>query len=161
MTRFLTTLTLALALFAGPADARPMKVWKPAELFEKAELVIVAKITELTSTGKKSTIHLGGGNVPQPVTEFSAKVQPIAIIKGEDIPKELTVTYSNIDYDQLDPPVLVNGPHRISLIKDKLFLLYLKKQDAHTYVGALDGDFDDGPAVKLLNPDPRPQPPTQ
>jgi hypothetical protein len=157
MNRFLTTLTLALALLAGPATARPMKVWKPTELLEKAELVIVGKITSIVPWGKGSTIQLGS-NAPIPVKRECATVEPIATIVGKNVPKKLTLTYTNADYEKLDPPVLINGPHRINLIKDKLFLLYLKKGPGDVYVGALDGDYDDGPAVKILNPDPRPTP---
>jgi hypothetical protein len=148
----------SVCLLAGPVTARPMKTWKPAELLESAELVVVGKITEVISTEEESTINLGGSNAPIPVTRYSATVQPVAIIKGEDTPKELTVSYTNIDYEKLDPPVQVNGPQRVFLIQDQLFRLYLKKGPAGNYVGALDGDFDDGPAVKILNPDPRPTP---
>ena len=70
----------------------------------------------------------------------------ILTIKGERMAKEIVVTFSTVNSDEIQP----NGPNRFWLKAGQLFRLYLKKGDGNTYVGVLDGDYDDGDASMLL-----------
>ena len=47
-----------------------------------------------------------------------------------------------------------NGPDRFSVQAGNMYLLYVKRTpDGTFFVGALDGQYDDGQAVKLLSSD--------
>ena len=128
-----------------------MRIISPAELLERSDVVIIGRVLSVEPTGKSGKIQLGK-NPQLPVAFHCGKIEPVAIIKGEDLPEMITLTYSSVDNDKLNPPILVNGPHRIWLEKDRLFLFYLKKAGGAeaAFVGALDGDFDDGRAVIRL-----------
>jgi len=141
---------IGMILVINAAEARPVKLWTPAELFERSEIVVVGKPTKVEPTGKTGTIQLGERNPMIPVAFYLAKVQILQTIKGLPIEKEITVEYSQVDHSQLDPPVIVNGPGRFWVEEGGLFLLYLNKSGSGVYVGTLNGDFDDGQASKLL-----------
>jgi hypothetical protein len=130
------------------ALARPYQIWAPSELLDRSEIVVVGRPTSVKATGKTGTIRLGE-NPEIPVIFYSAKVEVISTIKGEKVAKGITIIFSTVD--PVKTPVLKNGPTRFWLKEGKLFLLYLKKGDEDAYVGALDGDFDDGQASSLLS----------
>jgi len=141
---------ITLMLLSPAVVARPVKLWTPAELFERSEIVVVGQPTEIQATGKTGTIQLGKRNPVIPVAFYSAKVRIVETIKGQQLEKEITIEYSQVDYSQLDPPGLENGPGRFRVEEGGLFLLYLNKSGEGVYVGALNGDFDDDQASKLL-----------
>lgn len=139
---------IGLILLSHAASARPMKNWTAAGLFERSEIVVVGKPVSVKATGKTGVIQLGK-NAEMPVIFYSARVEVIATIKGEKVAKEIAVVFSLVDSKKAS--VQVNGPMRFWLGEAQLFLLYLKKGNGNIYVGALDGDFDDGPASILLS----------
>ncbi len=132
---------IATLFLSNAAVARPVKLWTPSELLERSEIVMIGKPTSIKATGKTGTIQLGK-NAETPVQFYSAKVEVIALIKGEEVVKEIAVEFSTVNSDE----VQINGAIRFWLEEGRLFLLYLKKGDGGTYVGALDGEFDDGQA---------------
>ncbi len=136
---------IATLLLSAAADARPVKLWKPSELFTRSDVVVVGEPTSVRATGKTGTIRLGK-NPEIPVIFYSAKVDVILTIKGERMAKEIVVTFSTVNSNEIPP----NGPNRFWLKAGQLFRLYLKKGDGNTYVGVLDGDYDDGDASMLL-----------
>ena len=141
---------ITLMLLSPAVVARPVKLWTPAELFERSEIIVVGQPTEIQATGKTGTIQLGKRNPVIPVAFYSAKLRIVETIKGQQLEKEITIEYSQVDYSQLDPPGLENGPGRFWVEEGGLFLLYLNKSGEGVYVGALNGDFDDDQASKLL-----------
>lgn len=139
---------ITLTLLSHAVEARIMRFLTPFELLNRSEIVVVGRPTSVKATGKTGTIQLGK-NPQIPVIFYSAKVEVIAVIKGEKVAKGITIIFSTIDSVKM--PVQVNGPFRFRVEEGKNFLLYLKKGDGDTYVGVLDGDFDDGQASILLS----------
>ena len=137
-------------LLTNFAAARPMKIWTSAELWDRSDFVVIGKPKEIRATGETGTIQLGEKGAKIPVRYYSAKIEVVEIIKGKTSARETSISYSRVNYAVLNPPVLVNGPGRIWLEEGELFLFYLKKSKEGMYVSALDGDFDDAQAVKLL-----------
>ena len=154
--RIALVLVSALLLTTSWACADWVKHWKPSELFERAELVIVGRTTVVAPTGGRGTIRLNARHA-SPSLVFRAKVRVVEVIKGE-LPreegaepktKEITITFSRLDPAKLghvDPTCV----HRINLRKDGLYLLYLNASKDGTYVSVLEGERDDAQAVKLL-----------
>lgn len=144
---------LVLALM--PAGmARPMKTWTPAELLERADLVVAGKALNVKPTGEEGVIQLGKSNPKTPVKFLRATVEVIAVVKGKKIADEIEVDFSPVDFEKLGGQAIVNGAMRLRLAEDQLYLLYLKKRKDGRYVGVLDGDFDDYAAAVLLSKKP-------
>ena len=139
--------TLLVSIPALHAGA--VRTWKPMELFERAEVVIIGRPTKVMATGEKGTIQFGNRKEGReiPIAFFTAKVHVVAVIKGEDIEKEITVKYSRVDYTRIPGPVHVQ---RIGLGEDVLYLLYLNPTSGDDYVGALDSEFHQRQAAKAL-----------
>ena len=131
------------------AWARPVRWWTPKELYDKADLVVIGRPSEVASTPFRGSIQLGENNPKLPVRGYRATLRPTAIVKGPEDTEDIRIEYSGLDWKSHQTPV-VNGPHRIWLSEDTLFLLYLKRRDDGVYVGVLDGAFDDGQAVRIL-----------
>ncbi len=156
--RIASILIIALQLAIFPAHAGPVRTWKPNELFERSEIVIIGQAFEIEATGKKGSIQLGGGRI-LPTVFYTAKVRVVEVIKGDDLQKDtdelrvkakvkaISVTYSIIDEAKVVDPHYV---HRFSLQDDKLFLLYLNSAKDGGYIAALDGEIDDYQAAKPL-----------
>jgi len=130
------------------AHARPVRLWQPEELYEKADVVIVGVVEQTRDTGRTATIRLGN-NPPLPVRRFRATVRIVEILKGKG-ENSMVIEYAPLDWKAIKQPV-GNGPGRFMVQRDKMYLLYLKRTaEGAVWVGALDGEFDDDQAVKLL-----------
>lgn len=144
---------LAVVCF-GNAFARPFRIWEPEELSEKADVVLIGVVTEVVETGETSTIRLGD-RPPLPVKVCRASIRVIERIKG-DVSGGITLVFAGLDDAKIgkgkDPVFILNPPDRIWVRTDAMHLMYLKRTESqNAYVGALDGDYDDGQAVKLLS----------
>lgn len=156
--RIASILIIVLQVTIFAANAGPVRLWKPAELFERSEIVIIGQPFEIKATGEKGSIQLGGGRI-LPTVFYTAKVRVDEVIKGDDLRMELhalrvkkeakviSVTYSIIDESKIVDDHYV---HRVSLQDDRLFLLYLKASKDGVYIGALNGEIDDYQAAKPL-----------
>ncbi len=142
-------LTTALLVSVHSLRAGEVRKWSPAALFERAEVVIIGRPTQITATEEKGTIRFGyrkeGREIP--IAFFTAKVQVVEVVKGENIEKEVTLTYSKVDYTRIPAPVHVQ---RIWLREDVLHLFYLNPTKDGVYVGALNREFHQGQAAKAL-----------
>ena len=128
-------------------SAGEVRTWKPIELLDKAELVIIGKPENINETGKKGSIKLGGGRI-LPIKYFSASVKVVEIVKGV-IGKEteLKVIYSRIDDSKIVDSHYV---HRFHLDKKSLYLLYLKKSNSGHYISALHDEINDSQSAKVI-----------
>lgn len=142
---FLATVILVVTT-AWLAHARLVRIVTPEELYNRSETVVIGIVTEVTDTRKTSTIQLGS-NPALPVRIHQAKVNVVETLKGGR-KQEIVLEYAPLDGKRV---AIDNGPIRIRLAKSKVYVMYLKKKaNQDVYVGALDGQFDDGTAVKLL-----------
>jgi hypothetical protein len=128
------------------AWARPVRMWSPEELYEKSEVVVIAVVTDVKDTGRSSSIQLGS-NPPHPVKIHRSKLKVVEVVKGNPA-KEILLEFAPLDYEKIK--AIVNGPLRVRLEKDTPYLMYLKKKDKNVFVGALDGTYDDGMAIRTL-----------
>ena len=143
-----------LTIYSARADW--VKKWKPSELFERAEVVIIGQPTEINATGKKGTIRLNPRHTA-PSAIFKAKVRVVEVIKGEALigenghlkAEEIAITYSRVDETKREN-VHLDYVYRIDLKKDGLFLLYLNRSKEGGYVNALEGERNDYQAAKPL-----------
>ena len=144
----LLVLLAGLLVMAGAYQtwARPVRGWSPEELCEKSEVVVIGVVTEVKDTGESSNIQLGS-NPPHPVKIHRAKLKVVETVKGKPV-KEIVLEFAPLDYEKIKG--IVNGPIRIRLEKDRAYLMYLKKKNKNVFVGALDGTYDDGMAIKNL-----------
>lgn len=142
LTRGITTsIGLVLATF-NLACAGEVPTWTPAELFERADVIIVGQPTKIETTDERSSISFHGGKVVE-LRHHKAQVRIEHVIKGGDLDDDIIVTYSN----QIDTTQAVS---RIWLNEESLFILYLKRSKDGGYVGALEGEYHDGQAAKRL-----------
>ena len=131
---------LALTAFA---PARPVKLWSPDELAEKAEVVVNGEVVSQKPTGEK--INLLGK------PEFSTRVMEATIKTIQPLTGETPPTFTFLFASLEDLQGLPNGPELVSLQDGQTYRFYLKKKGA-VYVSALDGEFDDRDAVQKLPP---------
>jgi hypothetical protein len=119
-------LMLATALLA---EARLMRSWSYQELYDTADLVVVAKPISTQDTSEKAVlpniapdVHVVGVS-----TEFEISV----VMKGDKRMKKTTLHH----YRQADPKPLMNGPMLVSFDpKGNLhFLLFLHRESDGRY----------------------------
>lgn len=143
---------LSVAVAAGAtaeAWSRPVRVPDHNELFERAEIVVVAVVTEIKDTGKSSTIQPGASQ-PSRIKIMHARLNVLHTIKGR-APEEMLFRYEPLDHEKMK--LIINGPMRIFIEEGKSYLMYLmKKPKADYYIGVFDGSYDDGFAVKSVAP---------
>jgi len=168
-------LGILLALLAACmlAEARPVHWWTPKELCDKADFVIIGTPVSIEKVGE-DTIRLGETTPMLPTAGYLARIRVNHLIyakTNEPLPNQadparatpdnIEFRYSNLDFTRIQ--AIANGPFRIYLEKDVMYIIYLKKDPKHEggYVGALDGEFDDGQAViRVIPPETKPAPPT-
>ena len=115
--------TIYVFLVCVVAHARPVRTWRPDELYKKADVVVIAAVERITETGKRSERQLGERNPKYKTVEYAARLHVQHIIKGN------VSTKCELKYENLDPKghvVVVNGPCLVRLAKGKVCLLYLK-----------------------------------
>jgi len=137
-------------VFEFSAQARPVKLWSPEELYEKADAVIIGVAVEIQKTNQKSTLQSGGhGTIP--TISRTAKLRVVYMIKGK-IPTEVDFRYRLLDSDT----GLENGPERVFLREGETCVFYLVKdsQNENAFVGVLEGEYDDKQAVFRVTPNP-------
>ncbi len=143
---------IAILTSINLATAEPVKMWSPAELYERSEIVVVGRPTSVEATEKTDRFQHGKRSPAIPVRVYSAKVNVIATIKGiygKQVPKEITITFSTKDLENM--PEVNPAPVWFWVKEGQMFLLYLKKGDGDTYVGALDPLYYNGQASRLLS----------
>ena len=127
----LSVVATAFALLATcRADARTVRKWTDAELFEKSQLVVVA--TPIRSTETKG--HLGHPEFQeQPVIGVETKLAVTAVLKGTSTIK--TVVLYHFRADRITLP---NAPTFISFNPNRkqAFRLFLVRQREGRYVPA-------------------------
>ncbi len=141
-------LAIGLAgLFAPRLLARPMRSWMPDELAEKAAVICNAVPSSIRQTGEKQVSDS---------THFQAAVARLKVIgvtKGDlRVGEEIEVHFSALDLSAY-PRGIVSPPFRMGFETGKRCRVYLNPAVGHPwYVGALDGEYDDGCAVHRLDP---------
>ncbi len=136
-----TPACLALVMICF-ANAGEMRTWTPAELADRADIIIVGQPTKIDPSQEKSIIRFNGGKAVQ-LRHYKARISIVHVIKGVDLEDSITLAFSN----QTDNTHAVS---RVWLDEDSLFVFYLKRSEDGAYVGALEGEFHDGQAVKRL-----------
>jgi hypothetical protein len=140
-------------LLSIAVEARPVRSWSAKELCDKSDIVVLATPVTIEKTNETHDIRLGK-NPPLPVVTYKAKLSVQYVIKGEGL-KTLEFRFSPLDYAKLPGKGIVNGPLRIRLEKDAIYVFYLKKQKKAGQVfftGVLEGNFDDAQGVVLVAP---------
>jgi len=140
----LTVLSMSLiSMHAGE-----VRTWKPDELLERSEVVIIGRPTQITATGKKGTIRFGhreeGREIP--IAYYTAKVRVVKVIKGGNVKEEIVLTYTQVDYTRTPDIVHVS---KMKLESSEFFVFYLNPKGGG-YVGALNDEFHDGQAATPL-----------
>jgi len=134
------------------AEARPVQQWLPDQLTDKAQIVCNGIPVKVTITDQKGQIQLLT-NAPDPIRIVSATIKVLGTIKGHVNP-EIEIHYPNLDDEALRAKGIngvINGPQQIYLQTGQRYRFYLNPVPGHTwYVGALNGEFDDGFAVQEL-----------
>ncbi|MBN2309043.1 MAG: hypothetical protein JXR94_08740 [Candidatus Hydrogenedentes bacterium] len=134
-------------MLSASVQARPISYLRPDELSERADAVVVASPVRIEKTGETGEIRLGE-SPPLPVAEHAATLDVKCVIKGRDL-REIEFRYAPVDWQKIPQPI-VNGPSRIALVKDAVYVFYLKKADGDGYVSVLDGEYDDFQAATLI-----------
>jgi len=151
------TLCILLALLAAclAAEARLMQLMTPKQLCEKADFVIIGTPVTIEKTTEQGVIRLGEKNPAYPSIGYVAKLKVNHVIcttREERLSEEIVFRYSDIDFTQVRG--VTNGPERIYLEPNVQYIIYLKKDPKHEggYIGALEGEFDDGQTVIRVLP---------
>lgn len=137
-----------LALSCLVAEARPVKRWSPQELYDRSDAIVIATAVSIEKTEETGQIQLAN-HPPDPVITCKARLLVKYVIKGKDL-KEAEFRYCPLDWARVGNKPLVNPPGRIGLEKNALYVIYLKKQEQAGrtfFVGALEGEYDDGQAA--------------
>jgi hypothetical protein len=129
-------ISLVLAFMAlGPLMARIVQSWTYQEMFDKADLVVIAKVVSTKDTDERSTLL--DLNVVGVVTEFKSHL----ILKG---PKGVT-TFQLHHYrlESENDENVVNGPDLIRIVEHRAFLLFLTREHDGRYA-PVTGQTDPG-----------------
>jgi hypothetical protein len=141
------TVTLLILATICVAHARPFTLWSYQELYDKADLVIIAKPISIQDTVEKTTLSdIPDVHVVGLSTEFKIRV----VMKGDKSLKKATLHHYRI----ADPKEeLINGPRLISFDpKQQLstrFLLFLHLERDGRY-SPVAGQTDPGISVLKL-----------
>lgn len=146
--RITIVLLTVLSVSFMTIHAGEVRTWKPDELLERSEVVIIGRPTQITATGKKGTIRFGhreeGREIP--IAYYTAKVRVVKVIKGDNVKEEITLTYSQVDYTRTPDIVHVC---KMNLRSGGFFVFYLNPE-GEGYVGALNDEFHDGQAASPI-----------
>ena len=140
---FIKTLAFVLvyAISASSLSARLFRIPTPEELAQKATLICNGRVESIT----EGRTDKGTGGSWDSITFFTAKIKVLHVFKGE-APSEIEIKYRS-------GPNVPNGPIQVDLIKGERFRFYLKKgMGESSFVGVLEGKYDDGFAVEPLPP---------
>jgi len=141
-------LTTVIFLITTPAQSRILKFYSFQELFELAPLVIQGTVLNVTETGEKGKKQLQN-NPAQTTKKFLAKIKVDLVEKGK-VPTEIQFSYSNVDYSG---SLILDGSIEIHLQKNNRcrFFLKLSSNNPKIFENVLEGEFDDGFSVQLLD----------
>lgn len=135
---------LILALSAVPAIARPVRVWKDAELWKEADVVVLAT-PQSTKDVKVAAVQ------PRPDywVDVETKLDVQATLKGEAA-AEITLRHARYKDGVMPVP---NGPMFVRLDPEKRhqFLLFLKRNEAGV-LEPLSGQMDAYDSVRWVQP---------
>jgi hypothetical protein len=130
----------------------------------RSPIVCNGKVVSLENTLEKSSIYYPGfKSNPLPLEIWKARIKVLSTSKGK-VPDEIEVRFTQIDQHPVDnrTTVIADGPIEIRFMTGLRYRLFLQPVPGQSwYLGALDGDFDDGYAVQPLadiEPDDSPPP---
>ncbi len=131
-----------------PANARPVRLWSPAELTQKADLIVIAAIQ---STGDLKPMDLSTAKFDTWVPVKSVFVVQ-SVLKGHLAGKTVTVDHYRY-MDKRAEISVVDGPSFVEFnpAKKSQYLIYLKHRSSDTYE-PLTGQEDPGLSFALLEP---------
>lgn len=131
-----------LLLLAVPAvmNARLMQAWSYQEMFDKADLVVIARPLSTKDTTEKAGLPPFGPQVE--VTGLSTEFEQRTVLKGDK-----TLTKFVLHHYRLARPkeVVTNGPHLVAFepASPRVFLLFLVKEPDGRYA-PVTGQTDPG-----------------
>jgi len=125
-------------------DARLVKSWSEEEIFEKADLVVIATVVSTKETQERST--LPDIQPPIEVCGMEADLETRLVFKGEK-----NITKFRLHYYKTDEE-FTNGPWLIEIPKGEqpTYLLFLTKENDGRYAPATDQTDPAGNAVIRL-----------
>jgi hypothetical protein len=134
MTRLRVPFFLLVAIgFVFDGEARITKAWKDQEVFDKADLVVIAQVVTTEDTDERSTVltHSAIGLI----TEFRTQL----ILKGENSIKSFQLHYYRLA-SKSDAQTIANGPALIEIPEGKhpTYLLFLIREADGRYAPATD-----------------------
>ncbi len=107
--------------------ARIIESWTHQEMFEKADLVVIASVVSTKDTSERGTL-LNNIPVVGVVTEFEISL----ILKGKQSAPTISLRHYRLQSD--DDLMIVNGPRLIRLAKAQpTWLLFLTREPSGTY----------------------------
>jgi hypothetical protein len=130
-------LLVLIALSSITANARPVRIWSMADLTKEADVIVIARPTEVKRSAERFAQDNLNGAVEGVVTSFQVEV----VLKGEAADKPLELYH--FVWTKADVPV-VNGPMLVSFEVKRdgpRHLLFLKKRAGGGYE-ALSGQMD-------------------
>jgi hypothetical protein len=143
MIKLLITLFFSVAIgLISDVEARIAKAWEDQEVFDRADLVVVAQLIATKDTDERSTVLTH--DVIGVVTEFRTRL----ILKGEKSLTSFQLHHYRLA-SKSDAQTIANGPALIEIPEDKhpTYLLFLLREADGRYAPATD-QID--PAVKSV-----------
>jgi hypothetical protein len=119
--------------FVFNAEARITKAWRDQEVFDKADLVVIAQVVATKDSDERSTILTH--NVIGVLSEFKTQL----ILKGEKSIKSFQLHYYKLA-SKSDAQTIANGPALIEIPEGKhpTYLLFLMREGDGRYAPATD-----------------------
>jgi len=125
--QLISFLVLGFGLVADDANARITKAWRYQEMFDKADLVVIARVAATKDTDERSTILTL--DVIGVVTEFRTHL----ILKGDKSIKTFQLHHYRL-VSESDKWNIANGPNLISFSwEHPPFLLFLTREGDGRY----------------------------
>ncbi len=144
--------SLLLVLFSLPAQARPMRMWSPEELYARADFIVIGMPLEVTSTDRRSDIQAQPRTTIYEGVITRAQVEINHVIKGA-VPNEITVQYTSLSSENQGSQA--GAPVRLALEPFAVYVLYLRKDpDGGGYVPVLENEFDSDQSALKIAPAP-------
>jgi hypothetical protein len=135
-----TTLVLGAIGLPALTTGRLTENWSDSEVFEKADLVVVAIAGSTSNTRERISLAL---NPPVPVTGIETEFEVRIVLKGSPAVRKLRLHYYKSDEE------FTNGPWLIEIPKDKhpTYLLFLIREPDGRYAPATNQIDPAGSAV--------------
>ena len=129
-------LVLVGTFLTAPASAHLMPSWSYQQMFDKADVVVIARDAETRDTAER--VNLPGVSPPLVMIGASAEFKSLLVLKGD----QTHLTTFTVHYYRLPdpPPAIVNGPllPDFHSAKGSAYLLFLKKEADGRYAPVTD-----------------------